>query len=99
MRQSFRHLTFSLRAEQTNDLIDARLGVRVQGLQVNLGGFRRFVSAVDGGEVFQLSPPRFRVQPFDIAALALFKRSIDEDLEKLAGSKKTAGELALGAVG
>ena len=55
---------------------------------------RRFVSAVDPGEVFQISAPRLCIQPLHVAPLAFLQRRVDQDLDKIAVTQQAARQFA-----
>ena len=44
---------------------------------MDLRRLRRFVGAVDAGEVFQLTAPGFGVETFDVAPFAFVERGVD----------------------
>src|SRR5208283_355808 len=56
----------------------------LRGVDVNLRGLRRFIRAVDAGEVLQLAGPGLLVQPLHVAPLGVFQLGVDEDLDELA---------------
>jgi hypothetical protein len=49
-------------------------------LEVNLGGNRRLVGAVNAGEILQFSASCFGVESFGIAALTFPQGRVDKDL-------------------
>src|SRR5690348_12646473 len=82
------------RPQQLKDLIDADFGPGVHGMKMDFRRRRRFVVAVDAGEIFELAAPSLRVEALHVAPLAFLQRSVDVNFDKFARIEQAPRQLA-----
>ena len=67
----------------------------IAGGEPQVGAQRRFIGAVDAGEIRNLASARLFILALGITRLADGQGGVDEDFEKGVGVKQVAGQLAL----
>src|SRR5262245_28350264 len=90
---------FSASPQVGDHLVGQNVGRFLPRRQVQLGFQRGFVWVVDAREAFDLPGAGLLVQPFRVTALTDFERSVDEDLDEIAGGQSGPNGVAIAAIG
>src|SRR5262245_53813375 len=72
-----------------------RFGLRLAGIELELGPFGRLVGGIDAGEIGDQPGARLAVETLGIARLAHLERGIDENLDELARVEQVTGHAPL----
>src|SRR5690242_18107067 len=85
--------------EVADDAIGMGFGIAEGGVEAEVRVERRLIGRVDAGEMLDLAGAGLLVEALRIALFGDRQRSVDMDLDELAGADQLASHVALGAEG